>query len=61
MIIDQVLLIIQHLPLILILRFYEPDCYMCEEIEPEFEYAASKYDERWVQKSYAHPNHTIYF
>ena len=30
----------------LLVKFYEPNCYMCEEIEPEFAYAASKYDER---------------
>ena len=29
-----------------LLKFYTPDCYMCEEIEPEFLYAASKYDEK---------------
>ena len=27
-------------------RFYKPDDYMSEQIGPEFEYAASKYDER---------------
>lgn len=26
-------------------RFYEPNCYMCDELEPEYAYAASKYDE----------------
>ena len=26
-------------------RFYTPDCHMCDVIDPEFEYAASKYDE----------------
>jgi hypothetical protein len=26
-------------------RFYKADCIMCEKIEPEFQYAASKYDE----------------
>eukprot|EP00619_Florenciella_sp_RCC1007_P001716 CAMPEP_0205912694 /NCGR_PEP_ID=MMETSP1325-20131115/6024_1 /ASSEMBLY_ACC=CAM_ASM_000708 /TAXON_ID=236786 /ORGANISM="Florenciella sp., Strain RCC1007" /LENGTH=143 /DNA_ID=CAMNT_0053279445 /DNA_START=126 /DNA_END=557 /DNA_ORIENTATION=- len=28
-----------------LLKFYTPDCHMCDVIDPEFEYAASKYDE----------------